>query len=152
MPLFREKTPDVWIVSAGRHQEMLGLLILFAGLAVIGITLNAMLNGLMEFALPLFAGLGMGAVGIEFFLRTDRFIFDRSSKTVFFKRPFRRTVAWDYKSLQKIELVRAPGENGDAELIFQDGGRAFLAREPKPVLFAEAKRLAEFAGIGLEEK
>ncbi|MBI3830811.1 MAG: hypothetical protein HY291_14920 [Planctomycetes bacterium] len=152
MPLFRETTPDVWSVSPGRHQEVFGLLILCAGIALIGITLHAMLSGLLEFALPLIVGLGLGAVGVEFFLCTDRFVFDRTTKTVFFKRPYRRTVAWDFKSLQKVELVNAPGGNSDAELIFQDGRRAFLARAPKPAMLAQAKRLAEFAGIGLEEK
>lgn len=152
MALYREKTPDVWIVSAPRHQEALGILLLVAGTFIIGLTLYRMLDGLLSFVQPLLVGLAVGALGLECFLRTDRFIFDRASGTLFLKRPFRRTVGWDFSALERVELVRASGGRSDAELVYKDGTRAFLARDAEAAMRAEAAKLAAFLKISLVTK
>ncbi|MCW8130516.1 MAG: hypothetical protein KIS92_09225 [Planctomycetota bacterium] len=152
MALYREKTPDVWIVAAPRHQEALGLLLLALSVTVLGVTLYRMLNGLLAFVQPLLVGLAVGAVGAEFLLRNDRYIFDRASKTLFLKRPFRRTVGWDFSALERIELVRAPGGRRDAELVFKDGARAFLSRGEAAAAETEGGKLAAFVGVPLEKK
>lgn len=128
------------------------MLLLVLSVTVLGVTLYRMLNGLLAFVQPLLVGLAVGAAGAEFLLRNDRYIFDRGSKTLFLKRPFRRTVGWDFSALERIDLVRAPGGRSDAELVFKDGARAFLSRGEAAELSEESERFAAFLKISLDRK
>jgi len=129
------------------------MLLLLCGMALAGVTLYRMLDGLLAFGWPLAAALGLGGAGAELLLRCDRWIFDTASRTIFFKRPFRRTVGWDFSAIAQVERVAAPGGQADAELIFKSGGRAFLARGSGAEIEAGCGRVADLLGVvGVDRK
>jgi hypothetical protein len=143
----RQPNDDVLVINAGRAQELLGFLLLALGLGGLGWGVYGVLALKGPAAAPALVGLLCAAIGVELFLRQDRWIFDRRSRILFLRFPFKGARGMSFDELSGAKLIAREAGSCDLELELKGSGKLFLGRGAEAEVRALARKIAVFAGL-----
>jgi len=143
----RQPHDDVLVIGAGRAQEALGFLLLALGLCGLGFGIYGVLALKPHALAPALGGLLFSAVGVELFLRQDRWIFDRRSRVLFLRFPFKGARGMSFDELTGAKLTPLEAGRCDLELELKGSGKLFLGRGTENQIKEQARKIASFAGL-----
>ncbi|MCZ7645472.1 MAG: hypothetical protein M5U26_09340 [Planctomycetota bacterium] len=156
MPTFDFRPPHLLTVRHHLAWELLGLLVMAAGLGWLAWFLYELLQNLAGSWWWSAPGFLLGVVGGEMFFDEERLVFDARRKLIHWRRPFRKRRTYGFEAVAKVECRALPARllggrpARECLLRFADGSALKVYRGRIADMDRLAAKVAEVLGKPLD--